>query len=357
MMSRRLDRSDPLAEIGALLGELYTPEEIVGWLFGQHSAFGKPAAALISEGQYDTPSAWSFDAADGDKLLGPKGDDWAKYGRWHLGEDPSEPDTTKAHWKYPYGKDGKVYRRAVAAIRSRASQEGATQVFEAAGKLMSAMDDEDGKKEQSGMLHRLLGSRFGHFAATAPATLTAAAPAAPDDEDDDEGKRAAAKKAEDDEEMRKAEERKEEEARRARRARRARKGKAEKGEDDDEAADDDEEMKRAASAGHSFALDAAFRAGARAQRVRCGKIFDAKAAAATPAMAASLAFETPLTAAAAIALLEKAPSATRSGLAERMALSGAGNMRVGPGTAEAPQGAVAIASSWDRALKDLAPAR
>lgn len=51
MMSRRLDRSDPLAEIGALLGELYTPEEIVGWLFGQHSAFGKPAAALISEGR------------------------------------------------------------------------------------------------------------------------------------------------------------------------------------------------------------------------------------------------------------------------------------------------------------------
>src|SRR5487761_438818 len=221
------------------------------------------AHALIRAGHYDTTSAWSFDAADGDKLLGPKGDDWAKYGRWHLGEDPSEPDTTKAHWKYPYGKDGKVYRRAAAAIRSRASQEGATQVFEAAGKLMSAMDDEDGKKEQSGMLHRLLGSRFGHFAATAPATLTAAAPAAPDDEDDDEGKRAAAKKAEDDEEMRKAEERKEEEARRARRARRARKGKAEKGEDDDEAADvgaEDEEgeIKGAASAGHSFALDAAF---------------------------------------------------------------------------------------------------
>src|SRR5487761_108218 len=69
------------------------------------------AHALIRAGHYDTTSAWSFDAADGDKLLGPKGDDWAKYGRWHLGEDPSEPDTTKSHWKYPYGQSRPVLSR------------------------------------------------------------------------------------------------------------------------------------------------------------------------------------------------------------------------------------------------------
>lgn len=324
------------------------------------------AHALIRAGHYDSASPWSFDAEDGDKLLGPKGDDWAKFGRWHLGEDPSEPETTKAHWKYPYGKDGKVYRRAVSAIRSRASQQGDTTIFDAAGRLMSSMDDEEGKKESamSGLRHILGsigGSRFGHFAA-------AAKPPAKDPDDgkpedgDEEARAAAAKKAEEDEEMRKAEREKDEAARRARRARRARKGKhAKDPDDDDEAADDDEdeedeeEMKKAAAAGHSFALDAAFRAGARAQRIRCGRIFDAKAASANPVLAASLAFETSLTAGGAIALLEKTPAPRGNLLAERMAMSGAGEVRIGPGAPAGATGPAAIAASWDGALKPFAP--
>lgn len=210
-------------------------------------------------------------------------------------------------------------------------------------------------------LRQILGSRFGHFASTAPAALTAASEPGPEDE---EAKRAAAKKAEDEEEeMRRAERKKaeeDEEMRRSRRARRARKGrKAKDGDDEDDAGEDDEdeededEMKRAAAAGHDLALEAAFRAGARAQRRRCAAIFDAKAAALNPGMAAHLAFETPLTASAAVALLEKAP-APRSALAERMMGSGAGNLRVGPSGAEAPKGEAALAASWDVALKPFA---
>ena len=132
-----------------------------------HAEGESSAHALIRAGHYDMATPWSFSAEDGNALLGPKGDDWNKYGRWHLGEDASEPEDTKAHWKYPYGKDGKVYRRALASIRSRASQEGDNTIFEAAGRLMTAMNDEEEKKESSMSLRtRLLGSasRFGHFA-------------------------------------------------------------------------------------------------------------------------------------------------------------------------------------------------
>lgn len=113
-----------------------------------HKAGESAASALIRRGDYDTASAWSFSAEDGDKLLGADKDDWAEYGKWHLGEDDAEPDDTKAHWKYPYGKDGKVYRRALAAIRSRASQQDATAVYDAAGTLMEEMDKKEEKKQK-----------------------------------------------------------------------------------------------------------------------------------------------------------------------------------------------------------------
>ena len=43
------------------------------------------AHALIRAGHYDMATAWSFSAEDGDALLGPQGDDWDRFGRWHLG--------------------------------------------------------------------------------------------------------------------------------------------------------------------------------------------------------------------------------------------------------------------------------
>ncbi len=108
----------------------------------------RAATALIRAGHYDMSSAWSFSTEDGDKLLGEGGKDWGAYAKWHLGEDDGESDDTKAHYKYPYGKDGKVYRRALAAIRSRAKQQGAETVFDAAGELMKAMDEEEEKQER-----------------------------------------------------------------------------------------------------------------------------------------------------------------------------------------------------------------
>jgi hypothetical protein len=45
------------------------------------------AHSPIAAGKVDRASAWSFDAADGNALLGKNGDDWENYSRYHLGLD------------------------------------------------------------------------------------------------------------------------------------------------------------------------------------------------------------------------------------------------------------------------------
>ena len=105
------------------------------------------ARSLIAKGLVDKTSSWSFAAADGDKFLGDDGDDWASYAQWFLGEDSGADEKTKARYKYPFGKNGKVYRRALVAIRSRASQQGATTIYEAAGKLIELIDKNKGKDD------------------------------------------------------------------------------------------------------------------------------------------------------------------------------------------------------------------
>jgi HK97 family phage major capsid protein len=107
------------------------------------------AAARITSGDYDATSAWSLSGADGDKLLGAKGDDWKSYGSWHLGQDSSQAVSTKAHYGYPFGKNGKVFVSALDAIRSRASAQNATDIFDAAGKLLDQIKAKAGKSTAS----------------------------------------------------------------------------------------------------------------------------------------------------------------------------------------------------------------
>lgn len=101
------------------------------------------ARRLIKAGKVDMNSAWSISADDENKMLGDN--QWAEYSRWFLGKDPGEDSETKAAYKYPYGKNGKVYYRALTAIRQRAGQQGAKAVFEAAGRLIDACPGEEGK--------------------------------------------------------------------------------------------------------------------------------------------------------------------------------------------------------------------
>jgi HK97 family phage prohead protease len=97
------------------------------------------AHSLIDAGKVDKDSDWSFTAADGKALLGD-GNDWANYGRNHMGVDASAADNTEAHFKYPFAKGGKLYRSALTAIRDRAAQQGDSAIFNAAGRLIDEID-------------------------------------------------------------------------------------------------------------------------------------------------------------------------------------------------------------------------
>jgi hypothetical protein len=93
--------------------------------------------SLIHAGKVNADAAWSFDdAADGNALLGKNGSDWGAYAEVHLGVDGDASDHTKARYKYPVVKGGKVYVSALRAAITRAAQNGADDVEAAARKLL-----------------------------------------------------------------------------------------------------------------------------------------------------------------------------------------------------------------------------
>lgn len=96
------------------------------------------AKALIRDGKVNADAAWSLTPEDENALLGDN--DWQAYSKWFLAEDTDAAADTKARYKYPYGKDGNVYRAALIAIRQRAGQQGVNSVFDAAGELRQLID-------------------------------------------------------------------------------------------------------------------------------------------------------------------------------------------------------------------------
>ena len=99
------------------------------------------AVSLINEGKVNGSSKWVFLSSDSDKLLGSDGKDWNNYKLFHMIEDTSASEETKERYKYPYGKDGKVYRSALRAIASRAAQSGLTELSDKASELIKLIDD------------------------------------------------------------------------------------------------------------------------------------------------------------------------------------------------------------------------
>lgn len=105
------------------------------------------ANSLVSSGNVDKTSDWSFSAEDGNKILGDP-PDWDAYGEWFLGTDDEYDKETKQHWKYPFGKNGKVYRSGLIAIRQRAAQQNETEIFDAAGALIEKIDGDQEDKSR-----------------------------------------------------------------------------------------------------------------------------------------------------------------------------------------------------------------
>ncbi|MGG5811463.1 hypothetical protein [Falsiroseomonas sp. CW058] len=149
-------------------------------------------------------------------------------------------------------------------------------------------------------------SRFAHLAGRAPARGKADV----SDDEKDKGDDKATDESDDEEDKDTSSE--EDEGEKDKKDSKAGKG-AEEEDGDDKGDDEEEEDKPAASAARGLA------AARRAERARCAGIFSAPEAAGNVALAAHLAFETDLPAAAAIGALRAAGTGGRRGLADRMA--------------------------------------
>lgn len=97
------------------------------------------ATERINSDNVNSESPWSFSAEDGNALLGPDGDDWDNYGKFHLGINEAAEPKTKQYYSFPFGKEGKVYVSGMRAVRQRAAQFKHTAIFEEAGKLMDKL--------------------------------------------------------------------------------------------------------------------------------------------------------------------------------------------------------------------------
>lgn len=106
------------------------------------------AKSLISSGNIDFSSSWSFSSEDGNKLLGENGNDWTKFSSVHLAENPDIESNTKNKYAYPIGKlKGNIltiYRGGViAAKQAAAGARGAsknTEIFNLASTLLDMIN-------------------------------------------------------------------------------------------------------------------------------------------------------------------------------------------------------------------------
>ncbi|MDB5356740.1 MAG: hypothetical protein JWN24_3193 [Phycisphaerales bacterium] len=108
-----------------------------------HKSAFQYAKELIGEGKFvfDERDAWSEHqptAEQENEFIRDHG--FAEYGRWHLGIDESEPEDTKARYKFPYGDFKNVHRCAVLSAESRAGQYKYQDIENAAAHLHGMID-------------------------------------------------------------------------------------------------------------------------------------------------------------------------------------------------------------------------
>ncbi len=97
------------------------------------------AQGLIKKGAVDTDTSWEWTTEDENTLLGDP-PDYEEYSRWFLGIDDEKDPETKSAYRYPFGKEGKVYRSALIAIRQRSAQQNVEEIYDGAGRLLEKID-------------------------------------------------------------------------------------------------------------------------------------------------------------------------------------------------------------------------
>jgi len=103
------------------------------------------AKSLIKAGKVNTTGSWGFDSNDRNALLNSVNGDWSKYAAWFLVYDDEADEDTFQRYKYPYGKGGKVWRRGVIAIKTRAAQNNWSELADIADSLLQMIDEKEGK--------------------------------------------------------------------------------------------------------------------------------------------------------------------------------------------------------------------
>jgi len=104
---------------------------------------------LISRGQVDLESSWSFGADDENRLIEEKG--WDTFVNVHLAYDDEGNEEAKDTYKFPVAKlkgdTVTVFRRGVIAAKQRAAQQGYDNVYAAASKLLDQIDANSEEKQ------------------------------------------------------------------------------------------------------------------------------------------------------------------------------------------------------------------
>jgi hypothetical protein len=103
------------------------------------------AHRLIASRQYVLRSDWGERqprAEDENRFL--ESHSWDEYGEWHLGLTDGAPDETKARYAFVYGDLRRLHRSGIVASYYRAAEWGHREIYQAAHRLLLALDREAG---------------------------------------------------------------------------------------------------------------------------------------------------------------------------------------------------------------------
>jgi hypothetical protein len=109
------------------------------------------AMAQVAAGAVDKTSPWTFTKDDADKFV----KDTAA--NWYLGTDRLAEDVCLM---YPVGKNGKVYRSALLAVRQLAAKKFDESVYMAAGAIIDRIDGKEAKLTKTAGMRQVAWAKF-----------------------------------------------------------------------------------------------------------------------------------------------------------------------------------------------------
>ncbi len=94
------------------------------------------ARALIEEGLVDTEAAWAPGTGEPSALPAVDSPEWPPYAIMRLGFNNVPPERAAEMYRYPFGRDDKVFQSALEAAQKDAGKAGDKEVFDEAASLL-----------------------------------------------------------------------------------------------------------------------------------------------------------------------------------------------------------------------------